>query len=277
MIQRALEHINEADLQGLIAAGRAEGVQLDFKRGFPGNTDEEKKEFLADASSFANKIGGDLVFGIDETRENGRATGIAGALAPIAAGDVDAALLRLEAILRDGLSPRLPDVRIGRVPVTGGVVIVMRIGQSFIAPHQIAFQRSGKFYSRNAAGKYQMDVDEIGRAFRWRDELPRRIAELHRQRVSEIRAGRIPVLLVGEPHVVLHVVPMGAFSAQPVDVPLWLSQQDRLRPLAQNRERNSFSSRSEKCRLRAVLSVASSISFACSSKWLIKEDRVRIF
>lgn len=235
MIQRPLEQIVEADLQSLIAAARAEGVQLDFKRGLPGNTDEEKKEFLADASSFANKMGGDVVFGMDETRENNRATGIAGAIVPIAVADVDAAVLRLEAILRDGLSPRLPEVRFGRVGVAGGEAIVMRVGQSFIAPHQVAFQRSGKFFSRNNAGKYQMDVDEIGRAFRWRDELPARVALLHRERVNAVRAKQAPVQVAGDPRLVLHVVPMGMFSAGPIDVPAWLGQQDRLRPLRSDR------------------------------------------
>ena len=40
-----------------------------YKQKFPTNSDVDRKEFLADISSFANASGGDLVFGI--TEENG--------------------------------------------------------------------------------------------------------------------------------------------------------------------------------------------------------------
>ena len=36
---------------------------------YPWGSDQEKEEFLADVSSFANTMGGDLIYGIEE--ENG--------------------------------------------------------------------------------------------------------------------------------------------------------------------------------------------------------------
>ena len=52
--------------RALIVRGlKAEGRTLDYKRTLPGSTDEEKREFLADVSSFANAAGGDIVYGID--------------------------------------------------------------------------------------------------------------------------------------------------------------------------------------------------------------------
>jgi len=39
---------------------------LDYKRDVPGESDQDKKEFLADISSFANATGGDLIYGVDE-------------------------------------------------------------------------------------------------------------------------------------------------------------------------------------------------------------------
>jgi hypothetical protein len=38
----------------------------DYKRDIYGNSENDKREFLADVSSFANTIGGDIVIGIDE-------------------------------------------------------------------------------------------------------------------------------------------------------------------------------------------------------------------
>jgi len=66
MILKLLNAITEEDLQSLITNGVAEGRTIDYKRDLPGNSDGDKKEFLADVSSFANTGGGDLVFGMDE-------------------------------------------------------------------------------------------------------------------------------------------------------------------------------------------------------------------
>lgn len=66
MIPKLLNDIVEDDLLALISNGVAEGRTIDYKRELPGSSDSAKKEFLADASSFANTIGGDLVFGMDE-------------------------------------------------------------------------------------------------------------------------------------------------------------------------------------------------------------------
>ena len=54
--------ITEADLQALVADRETEGKTLDYKRDLVGQSDPERKEFLYDASSFANTLGGDLVF-----------------------------------------------------------------------------------------------------------------------------------------------------------------------------------------------------------------------
>ena len=57
--------LTEADLIDLIGV-EAEGKSLDYKRDLVGSTDANKKEFLYDASSFANSQGGYLIFGMDE-------------------------------------------------------------------------------------------------------------------------------------------------------------------------------------------------------------------
>jgi predicted HTH transcriptional regulator len=66
MIPKPFEAIAEDDVLALIANAVSEGRTIDYKRELPGNGDGDKKEFLADVSSFANTSGGDLVFGIDE-------------------------------------------------------------------------------------------------------------------------------------------------------------------------------------------------------------------
>jgi predicted HTH transcriptional regulator len=61
-----LDLIDETILQTLVSNKVAEGKKIEYKQALPGNSDSEKKEFLADVSSFANAIGGDLIFGVEE-------------------------------------------------------------------------------------------------------------------------------------------------------------------------------------------------------------------
>jgi hypothetical protein len=53
-----LHQIDAARLEALRVDGVREGRQLEYKETLPGNSDDDKKEFLADVSSFANAAGG---------------------------------------------------------------------------------------------------------------------------------------------------------------------------------------------------------------------------
>jgi predicted HTH transcriptional regulator len=66
MILKPFEQIAEDDLLALITDAVSEDRTIDYKGELPGYSDGDKKEVLADVSSFANTSGGDLVFGIDE-------------------------------------------------------------------------------------------------------------------------------------------------------------------------------------------------------------------
>jgi len=46
-----------------------------------------------------------------------------------------------------------------------GFIILVRIPQSFASPHMVKFQNTSRFFCRNSAGKYQLDVQEIRNAF----------------------------------------------------------------------------------------------------------------
>ncbi len=54
-----LQHIED-----LIEHQVPESRNLEFKRQLPGNSDSEKKEFLADVTAMANSGGGDIVYGM---------------------------------------------------------------------------------------------------------------------------------------------------------------------------------------------------------------------
>ena len=88
-------------LAALISDQEPEGKTLDYKRDLVAKTDEAKREFLYDVTSFANTAGGHLIFGIDEDG------GIPTTLNGISGIDADAEILRLEQIVRDGFRPAI--------------------------------------------------------------------------------------------------------------------------------------------------------------------------
>jgi predicted HTH transcriptional regulator len=66
LFEKPLHALNEADLVALVHEREPEGKTLDYKPDAVGRTDEAKKEFLYDVTSFANSAGGHLIFGIEE-------------------------------------------------------------------------------------------------------------------------------------------------------------------------------------------------------------------
>ena len=64
MIPKDIAQIKEADLQSLIDNAVSERKTIEYKQVLKVGSDSERKEFLADVSSFANASGGDLIIGI---------------------------------------------------------------------------------------------------------------------------------------------------------------------------------------------------------------------
>ena len=101
MLNKPASQLAEADLQLLITDSVGERRNIDYKRDLPGTTDSDKKEFLADVSSFANAIGGFLIFGMTEA--GGFPTSICGTKAT----DTDREGQRIDNLLASGLQPRI--------------------------------------------------------------------------------------------------------------------------------------------------------------------------
>lgn len=226
LIGKQLDSLSVDDLQALIDAGVSEGREIEFKAAV-GGADKDKREFLADVSSFANAVGGDLLIGV------GAKGGVAAELIGIPRTDADATILRLENVIRDGLDPRIPGLHSRAIAIDEGLaVVVIRVPRSFAAPHMVSFGGLSRFYSRNSAGKHQLDVGEIRIAFARSDAAVTRLQSFRADRLARIVAGETPVPLLSHPKTVLHVVPLTAAdpSAQ-VDTAALVADPIHFRPL----------------------------------------------
>jgi|SRR5215213_1953265 len=172
MIAKNLELITLNDIRDLVTNNVLERRTLEYKALLPDNSDSSKKEFLADVSSFANTIGGDLVFGITE-----QGSVLSNDLG-IAVTDIDAEIARLNSIIRDGISPRIqPDIISIPADLDKRVVII-RVRGSLEGPHRVVYKAHDRFYARNSNGKYPMDVLELRAAFAQSSNLIERIRSL---------------------------------------------------------------------------------------------------
>jgi hypothetical protein len=203
---KPLDLLEEADVQRLMEDEVPESKVIDYKKHLPGPSDLEKREFLRDVSSFANASGGHLVYGVAE--ENGVPVKICG----LSGIDPDHEILRLESMVQTGIAPRIPGISMRAVPLEGGrSVIVVRIPKSWACPHMIT-KGSSRFYSRNSAGKYPLDVFEIRTAFSITGTAAERMRDFRAETLAKIVAKETPVPLNDGPKMVLQVVPFGAFE-----------------------------------------------------------------
>lgn len=217
MIAKSVDQITEEDLQALKDNKVSERKTMEYKQALPGNSDKEKKEFLADVSSFANASGGDLIYGIIEERKTGTPKSLEG----LTIDNVDREILRLENMIRDGIEPRISTITISP-PITlsnSKVALVIRIPKSWRSPHRVTYQAHDKFYSRSSNGKYPLDVGELRIAFNLSETITERIRNFRLDRISKIFANETPVPFYDNPKIMLHLIPIISFSpAQSYDI-----------------------------------------------------------
>ena len=215
MIQKNFDDITKADIDFLVESKIGEIKTLEYKGKLPGSQDSDKKEFLADISSFANSSGGDIIYGVKEAvNKDGKKTGEPEAVTPLQSMTSDEAKLQIESLIRTGIEPRIP-VHVKSIEGYGtdgsGFVILVRIPQSFASPHMVTFKNTSRFYCRNSAGKYQLDVQEIRNAFLATDSQAERVRSFLQNRLAKIMANETPVPLSTEHRLVLHILPLYPF------------------------------------------------------------------
>lgn len=208
-----LVQIDAARLETLRVDGVREGRQLEYKEALPGSSDEDKREFLGDVTSFANGAGGDLIFGIRERREAGKATGEIEAIVGLPGLIVDAEQLRLEAMIRDSVDPRMPPLSFHEIRRDSDPpCLLVRVPRSWAGLHMVTYKNLSRFYSRNSAGKYQLDVHEIRAGFFAAETAFERLRRFRVERVARILALEAPIPIAAGPKLILHALPISGLD-----------------------------------------------------------------
>lgn len=201
------DHVTGEDIAELVEASVPEGIRLEFKREPYGGSDADKREFLKDLSALANTHGGHLLIGVDEE------DGVANALVGIPAESADAELQRMEQLARSGIDPPIPGLRIRAIPISDGTcVYVLRVLRSWHPPHRVVAKRANRFYARNSAGVHEPSVEELRALFTQSAEQLARATAFRDQRVEAIRTGEGLRPLFGDGRLLVHIVPVAAFS-----------------------------------------------------------------
>ena len=226
MISKLLEKIDLDDLKQLQSNAVSEGKTIEYKQKLPTNSDGDRKEFLADISSFANASGGDLIFGI--TEESGSPKSIDG----VEVGNVDEEIRKYENIIRDGIEPRIV-FAMRAVNVSGQkFAFIFRIDKSWTGPHRVIYKGHDKFYSRNSAGKYALDTNELKIAFNLSQTLTEQITKFKTERISQLFSDNLPLPFYDGGKIVLHLIPLESFSPNySIDLKLIINDPAKLKPI----------------------------------------------
>jgi hypothetical protein len=104
----------------------------------------------------------------------------------------------------------------------------LHIPKSWNPPHQVTYQKSFRFYGRDTNGKYQIDVDELRSIFVLSASAAENMKLFRIDRIAKIVSGDTPVLLAAGGKMVVHLLPLSAFTQpQPIDVKrLWGNHSD---------------------------------------------------
>lgn len=216
LIDKRFNEIDNKYINYLVDNKIAEDKMLDYKEELPGPKDSDKKEFLADISSFANASGGYILYGVSEERdEKGKPSGKPKNTEGLKGINSDAEIRRMEDLIIHGLEPRIIGFQARAIDgFQNGPIILCHIPKSWISPHKVTLQTSSRFYTRKNGGKYPMDVSEIRSSILLSESLPEKIRRFRDDRISKIISDETPVLLDPYPKTVMHIIPVTNLGQQ---------------------------------------------------------------
>lgn len=173
MLPRHPDQMTDAELdlwiRQLVANAEPEGPRLDYKQEINTARTTEKRELAKDITSFANEIGGTLIYGIPEDQSNPQA-----APTPARPYGIDPIVgleETVENIYASVITQLLPEYRIRRVDLTeypGKVCYIMWTPESWVGPHMVQGYSDARFYRRGQFRTVTMSERDVEERYRRR-------------------------------------------------------------------------------------------------------------
>lgn len=215
MIKVPFDQIEKEHIEQLVDEKIEEDRTLDYKREMPDlKNPEQKRNFLKLVASFANTVGGDILYGIEEAKENDRNTGRPEKIVGVSDVNTDQIKLSMLNLIRDSIEPRIvPQVEIKPIgDFDNGPCLIVRVHKSFTGPHALWMNKKALFYSRNSGGTHPMDVTEIRNAFIGSETFVDRLRSFRQNRIELVSEGRTPIPVEGGAKLVIHIIPLDTFE-----------------------------------------------------------------
>ncbi len=209
MLPYALEDIDADTLEEICRQQFSESETVDFKRDLPARDEKGKVELAKDVAAMANTGGGDLIFGIKETDDGGRA----GEIAEITEEPSDQAARRILQSLESKIEPRVQGLAIKTVHVRNGYVLVMRIPMSWSGPHCVRTDTQRRFNFRNGTLTSDMTYSQIKSAFNGVESLTEKARQFIRSRFDVAKKLDHTVQMESGPHAVFLFVPLAGINS----------------------------------------------------------------
>jgi len=172
-----------------------EGPRLDYKAQLNLSTPKDRREAAKDVTSFANEVGGVLLYGMPEKRTNDKTA------VPCRPYGIDPAAgveSQLENVYIDGIRPSLGEWRIRPIPLSeypGKVAYLVWTPESWLGPHMVEAFGDRRYYRRGQLRAVEMAEHEVRERYqrtqRAQDRLERFLAS-HELNFSEIYFWRAP-------------------------------------------------------------------------------------
>jgi len=147
-----------------------ENIRLDYKQILKLSPDTERRELAKDITSFANEVGGTLIYGVPEQSNP------AGPIPskPYGIDPIPGAEASLENIFVTTISPTLPEYRIRRINLSeypGKVVYIVWVPESWTGPHMVHGYAEGRYYRRGQYRSILMSERDVEQRYNRRVNL----------------------------------------------------------------------------------------------------------
>lgn len=168
MLPKHPDQLTDSDLnqwiKRLVDSKEPECIVLDYKQQINLASQKDRRELAKDLTSFANEIGGVVIYGVPEDRSPENTAPVP--KSPYGLDPEPGIAERIENIMVGAIAPLLPSYRIRTVPLSdypGKVCHIVWVPESWAGPHMVHGYSDGRFYRRvefRSAVMTERDVEE---------------------------------------------------------------------------------------------------------------------